>query len=140
MAMVAPEYLVAHSVLKYGRAQALIKLLRESGCQGWTLTHAQFAIADGFHIDTSEGNTNLVKLSDLEGYIADGRIDGPPISVDELKSRARSDWLIKLVALLQIIWFAVQTLVRAIEHCPVTPIETMTIGFVLCSTFTYGFY
>ena len=138
--MIAPEYLVAHSAQNYWDAQELIKLLRESGYQGWTLTHAQFAIANGFHMLTQDGNTQLLGYVEFRRSIAGRRIDGPLMSEDELKSRGRSDGLIKLVAILHIIWFAIQTLVRAIEHYQIAAIEMLTVGFVLCSTFTYGFY
>ena len=62
----------------------------------------------------------------------------PPISEDELKSRGKSDWVIKLIAVLQITWFVVQALFRAIQGYQTTPLEIMTVAFVLCTIFIYA--
>lgn len=139
VALIAPELFLGKSVQSFYCARAWIKFLRENGYSGWTLAHAEFVDAKGFYIDTLEGKTSLCSSDELQNLIVAGRMDGPPISEDELKSRGKSDSMIKLVAILQIIWFAVQTLVRAIGHRHITAIEIMTVAFVFCSTFTYGF-
>lgn len=63
----------------------------------------------------------------------------PPISEEELKGLGKSDGFVKLIALTQIIWSVVQALFRAIHHYHTTAIEVMTVAFVFCSIFTYGF-
>ena len=65
-------------------------------------------------------------------------IDGPPITEEELQARGKSDLVIKFIALLQIIWFAVQTLFRGIQHYQITALEIMTVAFVVCAVFTYS--
>ena len=139
IAMIAPEFISKKSAEHYLDAQALSRFLTHRGYLGWTLTHTQFAFATGFHIATPEGETSICSPTELRHLVVTGRLDGPPISADELKSRGGSDSMIKLVAMLQIVWFAVQTLFRAIGHCQVTAIEIMTVGFVFCSTSIYAF-
>ena len=75
----------------------------------------------------------------LMDFIENHGIDGPSIPEDELQARGKSVLVIKLIAVLQIIWFVVQTLVRAIQHYQITATETMTVAFVFCSVFMYGF-
>lgn len=138
--LIAPEYYLGISVDNFWSARALAKLLIERGCRGWTLTHTQFALAKGFHICSPGGKPSLRSLHRLKLLIGDGRIDDPPISEDELKSRGSSDSMLKFVAILQIIWFAVQTLVRAVGRHQITAVEIMTVGYVSCSTLICGFY
>ena len=137
--LVAPEIYLGISVRNFFDARALAKFLDEKGCRGWTLTHTQFAFANGFDICPPGGEPSLCPPDRLKVLIGDGRIEGPPISEDELKSRGSSDSILKSVAILQIIGFAVQILFQAGGHYQITAIEIMTAGFVLCSTLAYGF-
>lgn len=141
VAMLAPEFYAGSSAQWCLKALVLLQLLRERGCQGWTLAHTQFAAASGFRIDEPERQSSSTCTPEkFHLLIREGRIDGPPISADELNSRGRGGSTIKLVAILQISWFVLQILVRAMNHHHITAIEMMTVGFVFCSTFTYSYH
>ena len=135
----APEIVVFNAANNFLEARDLLKHLHSQGHQEWTLVHAQFACANGFRTRTPLGKEWMCSPDRLQALVKDGDVDGPSISEDELKSRAKSDWVIKLIAMVQIIWFVVQTLVRAIQHNQSTPLEIMTVAFVFCSVFIYGF-
>ena len=139
MAAMAPEVVVSFAASDFLKARDLSKHLHSQGHQEWKLVHTQFAYANGFRTRTPLGGESNCEPERLRTLIENGDIDGPPISEDELKSRGKSDWAIKLIAVVQIIWFVVQTLVRAIEHFQTTPLEIMTVAFVSCSVFIYGF-
>ena len=139
MAATAPEFVVFITAKNFFEARDLLKNLHSQGHQEWTLVHAQFACANGFRMRTPLGEESNCVPERLRTLIENCDIDGPPISEDEFKSRGKSDWVIKLIAVVQIIWFVVQTLVRAIHHFPTTPLEIMTVAFVFCSVFIYGF-
>ena len=135
----APEIVVAFAANHFFNARDLLKHLHKHGHREWTLIHAQFAYADGFRTRTPLGEESKCGPGRLRALIYDGDVDGPSISEGELKSRGKSDWVIKLIAMVQIIWFVVQTLLRAIQHYQTTPLEIMTVAFVACSVFIYGF-
>ena len=139
LATMAPELILTLSANNFFKARALSKHLRNQGYQGWTLTQTQFARARGFRTRTPQGEESECDQHLLRTLIEKGDVDGPPISEEELKSRGKSDWIIKLIAVLQILWFVVQTLFRAIQHYQTTALEIMTVAFVLCSVFIYGF-
>ena len=139
MAATAPEYVIFFAAKNLFEARDLLKHLHSQGHRTWTLVHTQFAYADGFWTRTPLGGESKCTVDRLRTLIENRDIDGPPISEEELKSRGKSDWVIKLIAMTQIIWFVVQTLVRAIQHYHITPIEIMTVAFVFCSVFIYGF-
>lgn len=139
IAATAPEIVLYKSADNFFEARDLLKHLRNRGFRGWTLTHTQFANSQGFWTRTPQGEESKCKPDRLRTLIEDRDIDGPPISENELKSRGKGDWVIKLIAVVQIIWFVVQTLFRAIEHYQTTALEIMTVAFVFCSVFIYGF-
>ena len=140
LTVIAPEWALVYAAERFFEARELSNHLGRQGKHDWTLTHAQFAFADGFWIHPLQGSDKVCKARELTELIESGAIKGPSISEEELKSRGKSDWISKLVAILQIIWFLIQTLVRATQKYQVTALEIMTVGFVFCSIFTYGFY
>lgn len=138
-AAMAPEFILGTSAENFFKARALSKHLRTHGHRGWTLTHMQFAFAGGFWTRTPQREESKCEPGLLRTLIEKGDVDGPPISEEELTSRGKSDWIIKSIAILQILWFVVQTLFRAIQHYQTTALEMMTVAFVFCSVFVYGF-
>ena len=138
LAAVAPEYILAISADTLFKARDLLKKISKGENQEWTLTHMHFAIAGGFYTRTPNGKESKCDKAQLEKFMKMKSIDGPPITEEELQARGKSDLVIKLIALLQIIWFAVQTLFRGIQHYPITALEIMTVAFVFCTVFNYG--
>ena len=140
LAAVAPEAFLLNSAYSFFSAREFIKKLRERGNHEWTLTHMQFAYAEGFRTRDPDGVLINCSMEELWTFIEQRKsIDSPPISEDELQARGKSDLVIKLVAVLQIIWFVIQTLFRAVQHYQITALEIMTVAFVFCSVFIYGF-
>ena len=139
IAATAPEIVLYNAADNFFESRDLLRHLRNQGHRSWTLTHTQFAHAKGFWTRTPAKAESKCKPDRLRTLIENRDIDGPPISEDELKSRGQGDWVIKLIAIVQIIWFVVQTLVRAIQHFQTTALEIMTVAFVFCSVFIYGF-
>lgn len=139
VAATAPELILLLSAENFFKARDELKYLTKHGHTSWTLTHMQFAEAQGFRMRTSDGKVVACDASKLCALIQNGNVTRAPISEDELTSRAKSDFFVKLLALLQILWFVVQLLVQAIQHYQITALEIMTGAFVFCSLFTYGF-
>ena len=138
-AAMAPELILFDAAENFFGARDLSKYLVRQGNQEWTWTHTQFAFARGFWTRIPQGEISECTPDQLRILIEHKDIVGPSISVEELKSRGKSDWVVKLIAVLQIIWFVVQTLFRAIQHYQITALEIMTVAFVVCSIFIYGF-
>lgn len=136
-AVMAPELILGEAASGFYVARFFWKRLNKQGDKRWTRTHIRFARANGFSTDTPSDGVSIYRLIEL---IKEGAIDGPPISEDELASRGKTDGVIKLIAVLQITWFAMQTLIRLVRHYHVTILEVMTVAYVLCTVFIYIFY
>ncbi len=137
LAAAAPEWFIFEAARNFFESRDLLKKLAGRGNEEWTLTHMQFARANGFRT-RKEGNTSKCSAEELYTLIENQSIDGPSISEEELQARGKSDLVVKLIAILQIIWFVIQTLFRAIQHYQVTALEIVTVAFVFCSILIYG--
>ena len=111
------------------------------GGDEWTLVHAEFAVAGGIRVKSP--NSNMItpkRIESLRKAVESGQIKEPPISKEELKSHSKSDGVVKLIALLQITWFGLQALFRAIHHLQVTALEIMTVAFFVLAVLIYAIW
>ena len=137
-AVLIPEFFLTQAFYNFFQARALLKDLVQYAGSEWTSTHAQFAVAKGFFVREQEGERFGPEA--LQSLARSGRLTAPSISEDALRSRGKTDAIIKLVAVLQIAWFGLQTLIRAIQHLPITALEIVTTAFIFCSLLTYGLW
>ena len=144
IAMVAPEVIMCVSLEGYIESRTDLQNLKYYGGPQWTMVHAQFLNMEGFGED-HKPDKNLVddepryNSEQLIRLIRDGMLSEPPISHDELQSRSKSDWLIKVISIFQILYFASQTLFRSIQHMRVTSLEILVVAFIFCSVLSYTF-
>ncbi|CEJ90122.1 hypothetical protein VHEMI05926 [[Torrubiella] hemipterigena] len=61
----------------------------------------------------------------------------PNIHEDDLDDRNKGESFVKIVAILQILWFVVQLISRLASQLPTTQLEIMTFAFAICSALTY---
>ena len=149
VAIMAPELILYSTVLRLFNARKVSRYLIQKGYREWTLQQTLFALAKGFRARTSNGQ--LLAIDSSYFHPADVKIrfvdfikndddslKVPSISEDELNSRGKSDWITKIIALLQITWFIVQSVARVTQNYQVTVLEITTAAYVACSIFTYG--
>ncbi|KAJ6028684.1 hypothetical protein N7540_004260 [Penicillium herquei] len=61
----------------------------------------------------------------------------PHMSDDELADRNKADQVVKIISVLQIVWFLLQTVTRLVEHLPTSQLEILTLSFAVSTAFTY---
>ncbi|KAG6915430.1 hypothetical protein DXG01_011491 [Tephrocybe rancida] len=131
-AIMAPELIVLWSLQQWFASRRLARDLKD---YGWTQTHGFFAIMGGFQIYESEGPSRGITITrDLQPYVVEKQIT---ISKEEIKDRSKGDILSKAIILLQISWFILQVLARAIQHLPITALEIATLAFATLNFVTY---
>ena len=140
LSILAPEVALCVAANNFFVAHTQARHFAPTDKSKWTLTQLQFANARGFWTRGDEpAEQRPYDIEQLLDLITDGRIGEPPLSDEELNSRGKSDLVIKLFFLLQITWFFVQTLSRAILHYQTTAFEVMTVAFVCCTIATISF-
>ena len=141
LAALVPEWILAMATDDVLAARSLLGHLVTHGGDEWTLVHAEFAVAGGIRVKSPESDEIMPKrIESLKKAVESGQVKEPPISKEELKSRSKSDGVVKLIALLQIMWFGLQALFRAIQHLQVTQLEIMTVAFFVMAVLTYAIW
>ena len=143
-----------HCTLGFNSSNSLLDLQ-------WSKTHGFFIIMGGFHLfkrgskdKHSLKTTNNVKPISHEKDIPlhplaaiDLYGDNPTLDIDfssfyipteaEIEDKGKSDWLAKSLVLVQMSWFVMQCIARAIEHLPITHLEIVTIAYVAMNFVMY---
>ena len=58
----------------------------------------------------------------------------------EIENKGKSNWLAKLLVLLQTSWFVLQCIARAIGHLPVTHLKIVTLAYAAMNFMMYIFW
>jgi hypothetical protein len=86
-----------------------------------------------------QGNIWVLNARQLVVAIERGVISRlPQLSEDELEDKNKGDYILKVLALLQIVWMLVQLLVRWSNKRPVSQLEVMTLSFAACAVILYA--
>jgi len=64
-------------------------------------------------------------------------LDIKSISVEDIKKRAKTNYLVKALVCLQASWLVAQVIGRAVAQLPITTLEVATTGYVACALITY---
>ncbi|CAM1508995.1 Fc.00g027340.m01.CDS01 [Cosmosporella sp. VM-42] len=90
------------------------------------------------HIAPLHGNTWILDSKQL----ALARIHGvipklPCLEENEINDKSKSDGLVRLLALLQVLWLAIQLIIRRAEGYPFSALEVSTLAFSSCAFIIY---
>src|ERR1700678_392169 len=101
-----------------------------------TRTHAFFMIMGGFHYfegsDKKGASCRAIHPLTHKDVISMLKSENETIPLppeEEIQDRSKSDWLAKMIALLQALWFVTQCIARGIENLPTTELEIVTIAY-----------
>ncbi|RGP67893.1 hypothetical protein FLONG3_8361 [Fusarium longipes] len=59
---------------------------------------------------------------------------------EDISGKNKANGLVKLAAVLQVVWFTLQCITRAIHQLPLATLETMTLEYVFNALVTYAFW
>ena len=118
------------------------------------MTHGFFIIMGGFHLFEHSSKrsskddrgisqeddkplhplrlSNLSQCDDYESFTMPTKA--------EIEDKGKSDWLAKLLVLLQTSWFIIQCIARGIEHLPLTHLEIVTLAYAAVNFVIYIFW
>ncbi|KAH0579937.1 hypothetical protein H2248_002758 [Termitomyces sp. 'cryptogamus'] len=132
IALFAPETVIWWATQQWISSR---QLARKNRKYKWTQTHGFFAIMGGIQICEPDGSSpSTLDRKELECYLEDGTIT---VSKEEILDRSKGDFLSKALVLLQVSWYVLQVLVRAIQHLAITELELVTLGYAILNFITY---
>ena len=134
LCLLFPEVLSAIAVTHFVDAYVLRRAIRR--IDGWgscSLKQAFLVVIDGVCIDDEGSEPEVLQRTRFVDLAQSGRImfDYFPNGA-EIDSRAKADWIAKLVAVLQATWFLATILSRIIGDLTVTPLEDITAASACC--------
>ncbi|KIK53965.1 hypothetical protein GYMLUDRAFT_178282 [Collybiopsis luxurians FD-317 M1] len=138
--LIAPELLVLWAARQWFAARRLSKVYKNDG---WTMTHAFFALMGGFAL--YKGRTCICVLRHTSDYPDETLFIGHAKFIGETSQReigdlCHRDVLGKLVAVSQTAWFMIQLAARSVEGLPITELEIMTLAFATMNVAIYYFW
>jgi hypothetical protein len=103
------------------------------------MAHAFLADMGGFILDI-EGyenfplNAKQVHYLVKKGYV---NYEEVGLSKEAITDKNKGEALVRLITVVQILWFTLNTLGRAIQRLAITTLELTTLGFIMCALGTY---
>ncbi|KAF8551324.1 hypothetical protein OG21DRAFT_1512927 [Imleria badia] len=123
-----PELIVCIASRQWWNAWCKAKEFREKHkINQWSMAHSFFAETGGFYYCKGEGSSRKIdSLEFLRLYRAHD-IANPVITELEIRDKGKSDALGKLILVVQLIWFALQVIVRIRNRLAITLVELDTV-------------
>ncbi|KAF7512835.1 hypothetical protein GJ744_011938 [Endocarpon pusillum] len=111
--------------------------LTNKGPVQWTMRHAFFADMGGFLLQSPDFPPFPVDGQQLIYLIENNYISYPNVDGDTIWDKNKSDRFARAITLLQISWFSIQCVGRAIQQLALSTLELLTINMIYCTLFTF---
>ncbi|PQK15799.1 hypothetical protein BB8028_0006g01210 [Beauveria bassiana] len=155
LGLFGPELVIWAAWRQYISAQSLTKIIRKDlatesddiRAQQWTMIHSFYTGMGGFVFDLTPSNEEKgspfitthkrlhVTPRGIQLLAKCGLL--PCITTGDITDKSKTDWSGKAFCCLQVSWMVIQAIARAATGLPVTPLETNTIGHVVCALINY---
>ena len=136
-AFLAPEFILGLATGQKIEARRSISLWNLSGYTHWTIYHGFYATMGGFILQPRDSRPFPVNSIQLHYLVTRGYVPFPEITETKIRGMGKQDTFQKILTLLQLGWFIVQCIGRAIQHLPITTLELATSGLALCTLASY---
>ncbi|KAJ8597170.1 hypothetical protein M405DRAFT_871039 [Rhizopogon salebrosus TDB-379] len=124
MALFAPELIIAWAARQMFSA----------------LTHGFFAWMGGFLLYVNDEPRATLTPDELRRFVRNGSVEMPDIIQAEIEDRSKGDVLSKGIAVLQLLWFVTQLVVRYAQNLPITLLEIDTLAVAALTSTAYGWW
>lgn len=144
VAAIAPEILVFISLCEWVAARDLLQKRGISEIpRDWSIAHYYYANMGGFCMQWKDEADGSVKL----GFLDSDQIprllhqnelsDSAHLSREAIEDRGKADWFVKVLALVQVAWFVIQCVARAVQKLPLTTFELSTLAYIPCALLVF---
>jgi hypothetical protein len=106
----------------------------------WTMRHAFFADMGGLFLECPDFTPFPIDPHQLFWMVENQYLDYPEVHERTIWDKNKADGFARLLTLVQIAWFLVQTLGRVAQHLALSTIELATLAFIFCTVNTFYFW
>ena len=150
LTFIGPEFTFQLAIGQWCSARRSVEKFRkrghELGQEEWTMTHAFFADMGGFVLHpkfSNKGRWAKFPLDSEQVYYLVNKNYVPyeefAIPIHKIEERNKVDGALRVITVLQILWYFVGVIARACQHLAITVLELATMGFIVCTLGTYYF-
>ncbi|KAG2040457.1 hypothetical protein BDR03DRAFT_892399 [Suillus americanus] len=104
----------------------------------WTQTHSFFVLMGGFMLYVDGKPNHTLQPDEVLELIRAGCIDAPTLTANQIHDRSKGNAISKGLIMLQVAWFVMQLITRAIYHLETTQLEAGTLAFAVLNFLTYA--
>ena len=137
---VAPEIVFQIALGQWLSARDSTKLFHASGYSQWTLRHSFFVDMGGMHLRCRDHSPFPINSRQLHYMIMKEYVAYPSIDESQIRDRNKVDGTLRLITLIQTLFFMINLLIRAIQGLEITALELSTAAFVVVSILTTVFW
>jgi len=143
-AIIAPEMVCLESLQELIQAQKAVRRCANAATGKFTLLHGFYLGMMGVRYRVGEeGGYRTLWPGQYAWLLNNGLVSWDDhkswgLSKEDIQDKNKADGLVKLTALLQALWFTLQSIVRMAHGLPLAPLETMTLAYVFNAFVTYG--
>ncbi|KAG1886601.1 hypothetical protein F4604DRAFT_1571826 [Suillus subluteus] len=138
MALITPELIVTWAMRQWFSARQVTRQIEESGYYTWTQTHSFFVLMGGFMLYVDGKPYHTLQPDEVLKLIRDQCIDAPTLTANQIHDRSKGNAISKGLIMLQVAWFVMQLITRAIYHLETTQLEAGTLAFAVLNFLTYA--
>jgi hypothetical protein len=133
LTVLGPEFLFLIALGQWQSARQSVQAFHSSGYDQWTMTHAFYADMGGFILQTSDHTPFPITAKQLHYLITNSYLEHPDLDECEIEDRNKVDDLARAIIIIQVGWFTVNSIGRAVQHLAITTGELTVLGFILCT-------
>ncbi|KAK3625062.1 hypothetical protein LTR56_013643 [Elasticomyces elasticus] len=141
---IAPELIAVEAAQEWKQAQQVVKESSKSGSVPISTVQAYYIGMFGIRYRTRHG-TKILWPTQFLWLVEQGLLDEElqiqwGLTDEIIHDKGNADATAKLFALLQSAWFVAQSIMRAVHNLPLSPLESMTLGYIPLFAVTYFYW
>lgn len=143
-ANIAPEFIAVGGLQEWAQAQRLVKDCTALTGGGLKFVHAFYIGMLALRYRTPRGE-RVIWPNQYTWLLQQGLIEWKDheawnLSEETIRDKSNADGTAKLLALAQVCWFAVQSIMRRAHTLPLSQLESMTLSYIPLFAITYLFW
>jgi len=141
-AILGPEFIFQTALGQWASARRSVASFTASGLQGWTMKHGFFADMGGYVLDPPDFPPFPLNAKQVHYLITKNYIDYDLVAItsEAIDDKNKSDGMARIITMVQVLWFVIDTIARAAQGLAISTLELSTIAYVWCSIGTYFFW
>ena len=136
----APEIIFQVAVGQWLSAMKSKGLFHRSGYSDWTLRHSFFIDMGCLHLRCPDQSPFPINSRQLHYVMTKEYVAYPSIEENQIRDKNKVDGTLRLITLIQTLFFTTNMLLRAVQKLTITAFELSTLAFVVLSISTTVFW